>query len=294
MTISFSHKAIGHILEAVDDSDVWMKVSPQVFESFVRPGGDVYALIRGPVNREIVKIDASGSLNENLKVDRGQGGTSANAWPLGALLFNSTNEDHYNSIIQRGENRVIDYNPNQVLSPLYAGEKIYQDSPAGCERWWVSFNGTDPYWDIFTGQACGDEYYQDIGWDYDLLLPVPGWSGWLDVTGPSYWTLVLGNWDGSKYTTEFTDPYYDLRLEPDGTWHANQEPTKIRVTFTGQTYIELFVRDQDEHDIFADVGYKSLEEKDFNYYNPPTDIKYILLRGFPNPLEITKVEMYSP
>lgn len=173
MTISFSHKAIGHLLEAVTDSDVWMRVSPQVFESFVRPGGEVYALIRGPINREVVKIDASGSVNEMLKVERGQGGTSAFAWPLGNLLFNSTNEDHYNAIIQLEESRVIGYNPNQILSPLYAGEKIYQDSPAGCERWWTSFNGTDPYWDIITGAACGDEYYQDIGWTYDLLLAAP-------------------------------------------------------------------------------------------------------------------------
>lgn len=181
MTISFSHKAIGHLVEPATDSDVWMKVSPQVFESFVRPGGNVYALIRGAINREVVKIDVSASINEMLKVARGQGGTTANAWPAGALLFNSTNEDHYNAIIQLGENRTIDYNPNEILAPLYAGEKIYQNAPAGCERWWKAFNGVNPYWDIITGEPCGEENYKDIGWTYDLLIPADPWQKAFDL-----------------------------------------------------------------------------------------------------------------
>ena len=215
------------------------------------------------------------------------------------MLFASTHADHYNSIIQRGENRVIDYNPNEILNPLYAGEKVYQDSPAGCERWWKSFNDTDPYWDIITGQACGSEEYQDIGWDYDLLESTvpPCFSGWLDVTDVSNWSITYGNWDGSKYTTEFTDPYYDLHLfpSPAATWQENQCPTVFRVTFTGQTYIEAYLRDQNDRDLVVDVGYQSLEEKNLDYYDPdPTDLKYMLLRGYPNPLEITKIEFYSP
>jgi photosystem II stability/assembly factor-like uncharacterized protein len=111
-----------------------------------------------------------------LTVARGQGGTSAKSWKTGALIFASTHADHYNSIIQAGACRTITYNPNEVLSPLYAGEKVYQNSPAGCERWWKSFNGSDPYWDIITGAKCGAENYEDIGWDYELLLLGDPWS----------------------------------------------------------------------------------------------------------------------
>jgi photosystem II stability/assembly factor-like uncharacterized protein len=59
---------------------------------------------------------------------------------------------------------------------LYAGEKVYQNAPAGCVRWWKSFNGVDPYWDIITGAPCGLEGYEDIGWDYDLLMPGDPWT----------------------------------------------------------------------------------------------------------------------
>lgn len=234
MTISFSNKAIGHLLEAVTDSDVWMKVSPQVFESFVRPGGNVYALVRGPINREIVKIDASGSLNENLKVTRGQGGTTANAWPMGALLFNSTNEDHYNAIIQLGESRVIDYNPNEILAPLYAGEKVYQNGPAGCERWWISFNAVNPYWDIFTGAPCGAEFYEDIGWTYDLLILGDPWSEkqTLEDPGTSVKWIYSMCYDSSRHYLFAGVKYGGLifRSEDGGdTWTLNKETTNDRI-----------------------------------------------------------------
>lgn len=177
MTISLAHKAIAHLLVAIAIGDTAIKIDAQAFESFTRlQGDDVYAILRGPVDREIVKIDISGSVNQILAVERGHGGTTAKAWPVGTLLFASTHEDHYNALIQAGETRLIDYNPNEILTPLYGGEKVYQTGPAGCERWWKSFNGVDPYWDIITGAACAQEVYEDIGWDYELLMPGDPWS----------------------------------------------------------------------------------------------------------------------
>ena len=177
MTIAISsHKGIGHLLESVGSGDVYLKLTPSDAQAFINVYGDyIYALLRGPINREIVKIDiAASALSGNgiLTVARGQGGTSATAWPVGTLVLCTTNADHYNAIIQRGEYRQIAYNPNEILTPLYAGEKIYQTGPAGCERWWKAFNAVNPYWDIITGAACGNETYQDIGWTYDLLMPI--------------------------------------------------------------------------------------------------------------------------
>jgi photosystem II stability/assembly factor-like uncharacterized protein len=253
MDISFSHKAIGHLLEAVTDSDVWMKVSPQVFESFVRPGGMVYALIRGPVNREVIKIDASGSLSENLKVARGQGGTSAFAWPLGALLFNSTNEDHYNSIIQRGQNRIIDYNPNEILAPLFAGEEIYQNGPAGCERWWKSYNGVDSYWDIITGAPCGEEVYTDVGGDYPVLVaPGPLWT--LKGSAPQASAEGLLYDAGGERLILGTGPNAHIYTSDDGgqTWIFRID---IRAAQPFSRYATAFASDPHHGTIVVGAGY---------------------------------------
>lgn len=177
MTIGFAHKAAAHLEVAIGTSDTALVVDPQAFEAIIRtPGTSIYAILRDPVNREIVKIDVDASYSPVLTVTRGQGGSTPSAFKVGALLFASTHADHYNSILQRGFNRTIDYNPNEILTPLFAGEKIYQDGPAGCERWWKSFNGVDPYWDIITGVKCGAENYEDIGWDYDLLMIGDPWT----------------------------------------------------------------------------------------------------------------------
>jgi hypothetical protein len=300
MTIGFAHKAVGHLAQAIGSSDTTLVLHSMEYEPVLSAqGAEVYLMLRGPVNRELVKVNIAASVwGSYLTVARGQGGTSAVAWPVGSMLFATTHADHYNAIIQRGTNRTIDYNPNEILTPLFAGEEVYQNSPAGCERWWKAFNGSDPYWDIITGQACGDEEYQDIGWDYDLLESTspPCFSGWLDVTDVSKWTASLGSWDGSAWDTEFTDPYNDLQLlpAPAETWFANQCPTSFRITFTGETYIECYLYDQSNRLIFNDVGYQSLEEKTINYYNPPEDFNRLLLRGYPGALEITKIEFYSP
>jgi hypothetical protein len=168
--ISLPQKATTHLLYAIAPSDTQISIRINEFDQILSYDGDVYLMLRGPVYRELVKVDQSlSSWGNYLKIARGQGGTQARAWPRGALLFATTHEDHYNSILQAGESRTIDYNPNQILSPLYAGEKIYQSGPSGCERWWKSFNAVNPYWDIITGDPCAAEEYTDIGWTYDLL-----------------------------------------------------------------------------------------------------------------------------
>jgi photosystem II stability/assembly factor-like uncharacterized protein len=170
MSIALAHKAVAHLVVAISDTDQSLMVELQAFQSFIRVDGDYhYVMLRGPAARELIKIDIANSTDGILNVERGQGGTIAIAWPAGTLLFNSTHEDHYNSIVQRG-GRTIDYNPNEVLVPLYAGEKIYQDGPAGCERWWKSFDGINAYWDLITGDKCGNENWTDIGYGYDILI----------------------------------------------------------------------------------------------------------------------------
>jgi photosystem II stability/assembly factor-like uncharacterized protein len=182
MTIGLTHKAVGHLKEAILLTATEITLILNEYEQVLAAPDDVYLMLRGPVYRELVKVDLSASVwGQYLTIARGQGVTSARAWPVGTLLFATTHEDHYNSIIQAAGNRTIDYNPNEILTPLYGGEKVYQTDPAGCERWWKSFNGVDPYWDIITGAACGEENYRDIGWTYDLLLPALPWQMEFDL-----------------------------------------------------------------------------------------------------------------
>lgn len=187
MTVAISHKGIGHLVTAIEETDTTMILSPGDAQAFTNVNGDSnYALLRGPIDRELVKIDVSASQSENgiLTIARGQGGTSAEDWPAGTLVLASTHADFYNSLLQSGKVRTIDYNPNEVLNPLYSGEKVYQSGPAGCERWWKSFNAVNPYWDIITGNPCGEpeEEYVDIGWDYDILISkIPDLAAWVEL-----------------------------------------------------------------------------------------------------------------
>jgi hypothetical protein len=177
--IGFTNKAVAHISAPITAEATQISVHDLEYSAILSAyGNSVFLMLRGPENRELIKVDIDasvwgGPLSNYLTVERGQGGTTAQIWPVGSMMFATTHEDHYNEILQRGESRIIDYNPNEVLSPLYAGEKVYQNSPAGCERWWISYNDTDSYWDILTGDACGDEYYQNIGFAWDLLLAAP-------------------------------------------------------------------------------------------------------------------------
>lgn len=237
MTIALAHKAAGHLKTAVSSSDTSFVVDVQVFEDFVRvTGDDIYVMLRGPVNRELVKIDVAGSVSPVFTVARGQGGTIAVAWPVGALIFPTTHEDHYNSITQAGYARTIDYNPNEILSPNFAGEKIYQSSPAGCERWWKSFDGVNPYWDIITGAPCDTELYEDIGWTYNLLLPGPTWEAkfdntkWEQSAAEPYgvWNAGQSRWEAEAYPPLPTNDW--LSITPIGGWEVGYEPDAFRVT----------------------------------------------------------------
>jgi photosystem II stability/assembly factor-like uncharacterized protein len=254
MTIGFAHKAIGHLLAAVGTSDTELKVDSQVFESFIRiPGDDKYAILRDPVNREIVKIDIAGSTSPILTVARGQGGTSAKSWKTGALIFASTHADHYNSIIQAGAYRTIDYNPNEILSPLYAGEKVYQNSPAGCERWWKSFNGADPYWDIITGDPCGSEVYKDIGWDYDLLMPGDPWSMAYDLvpTTESPSRIYSAAYDATNHDLYVGTQPAQIWKSSDGgsTWAMVKE-----ISTESLSYVYCLLHNPTDDTLFAGTG----------------------------------------
>lgn len=177
MEYDFKNKALTHITAAISAVALTLPIFPGDYSSVLGGTEPIMMILRGPEYREIVKVDpGTSSWSNYLTVERGQGGTIARAWPSGTLLFASTTADAYNNMEQTGQNRIVDYNPNQILAPYYKGEKIYQSGPAGCERWWKSWDGINPYWDLITGVKCGAEGYEDIGWNYDILIAAAEWS----------------------------------------------------------------------------------------------------------------------
>jgi len=134
-------------------------------------------------------------------------------------------------------------------------------------------------------------------------VPPPSWSGWTDFTDPVYWTVTEGSWDGSKWVTEFTNPYHDWMVIPLGTgplgeWWANAKPTLMRITrVAAGSQVECYVKDTNNGDLVADPIYNNLEEKTLFYdLSPggPYDMASLQLRSFPNPMDVTKIEFYAP
>ena len=175
--VDFKRKVFTHLIAAISSTALTIAIFPGDYGDALGGENEFYLILRSSTAREIVKVDVGASVwGEYLTVARGQGGTVAAAWPVGTTIFASTIAEGYNNMLQEGTNRIIDFNPNEVLTPLHKGEKVYQSAPAGCERWWKSWDGTNPYWDIITGEACGAEQYTDIGWTYNILKDASAWS----------------------------------------------------------------------------------------------------------------------
>lgn len=172
MPFIFNNRAVTHLIKSVTASETELRINQAEFEQFNRYGADpddfMFCVLRGPTDREIVKIipdEANYAPDPYLVCERGQGGTVAQDWPAGTLLFLSTTADHYESLFQPDGTRQIDFNPNGVISPNYRGEKILQY--AGCQiRWWQSFDAVNPYWHLIAGLPCGDEEFVDPGWGF--------------------------------------------------------------------------------------------------------------------------------
>ncbi|GAG45866.1 unnamed protein product, partial [marine sediment metagenome] len=109
MPFIFNNRAVAHLEKAITDIETQLRIPLAAFEQFNRYGAGadafMFCVLRGPVEREIVKIipdQSNYGPDPYLVCERGQGGTGSQAWPAGTLLFLSTTADHYSSIIQRG------------------------------------------------------------------------------------------------------------------------------------------------------------------------------------------------
>ena len=238
MSILFNNRGVSHLSAPIGSGDTEIRIPWPDFSQFTRPGaqaGDtMMGILRGPIEREIVAIDLvnnfDGTTDKYLKVVRGQGGTSAEDWPAGTLLFLSTHADHYSVCYQPDGTRQIDFNPNGVISPAYRGEKVLQY--AGCAvRWWMSFDDTNPYWQLITGEPCIDEVYQDPGWGFKVWFSAAALCWDSRLTDASWTPGADTTWNAGAQQWETTSADKWLYLNaPNGGWEVDYRPWLLKIT----------------------------------------------------------------
>ncbi len=144
MTVIVSNNAKSTLIEDIDTDDTQIFIPLGDYETFLRNSGDhMYAVLLDVDDKELIKVDlaASGvhqrkiaggveSYSGGLVVTRAQGGSTAAAWKAGAIIYNNVTEGLLNEIRQQSVCRNIDYNPNAILSPAYANERVYQSDLA--------------------------------------------------------------------------------------------------------------------------------------------------------------------
>jgi hypothetical protein len=306
MSFLFNNRGVSHLSLPVTDSDTELRIPWEDFNSFMRSNARavdrMMAILRGPIEREIVEIDLnnsfSGTTDKYLKVTRGQGGTISEDWPAGTLLFLSTHADHYEACFQPDSTRQIDYNPNGVLAPDYQGEKILQYS--GCAvRWWQSFDAINPYWHLIAGEPCVGEEFIDPGWGFKVWIVTVAQcleqhfdnSNW---TGAAFWP---GSWDGTKWVH---NQYF--RLDAIGAWADGYRPSLIKVklqNFCERGAFQLFDTDDNviaENDPwnFSQINLGTEGRLWHIDWSNGLDIKQIYVQGiFTDPEALTDIEFYT-
>jgi len=210
-----------------------------LFSNWVTGSEFYMTLVDASANREIVKVTAiSGS---QLTITRGQGGTDARAWPVGSLIEQRPTKDDMAAFIQPAAFRTVAYNPNGVISATYPGEKVYQTDAGACKkRWWK--NVTSNLWQLIAGTICDGEIVDTDPESPTYGYIIKGWTAYFDNT---CWQPFggLGSWDGSEWDASWHAAgggFYELVLEEIGTWAVSLgEPSQMRLTFTGASYLDI-------------------------------------------------------
>jgi len=240
MSFIFNNRGVAHLTQGISALDTQIRIPLETFAQFNRAGARasdfMFCVLRGPVDREIIKIipaQSNSPPDQYLVCERGQGGTGSQAWPPGTLLFLCTTADHYSAVLQREDVRQVDFNPNGALTPNYQGEKVFQY--AGCEiRWFMSFNAVDPYWQLIAGEPCPNERY--------TLPPGFPWPVW---GVPGQLTFIDVDDQGNEYHGVWTQGGYIIAGCSDGglrtyTADGNGNLTYVAFDFQGGHYVDVW------------------------------------------------------
>ena len=118
--------------------------------------------------------------------------------------------------------------------------------------------------------------------------------GWVAHFDNSDWEISsLGTWDTDHWDSELFGSDYWVLLGDIGTWASAYRPTKIRVTFTGQTTLVLTLADGlgGETDLVSDEAATSGEEFEITWGEG--DIATLNFQTDAGNFVITNIEFYE-
>lgn len=218
----YANKLYAHLAAAATNSQTTLTFYPEEIASLLsswNAGSWLFLCLMSPDGTvEIVKM--TGLSGHTLTVERGQGGTTARAWPAGTLVASRVVAEYLERFHQRGDFRSGAYNPNGTLEGQYTGEKFYQTGPAaGQKRWWINTIGTK--WRLLTGLPYGWEVRDENG--YWVYMPI-----WTEYSDPSLWTPNNVTWQAGDgfWRTDFNTTG---SLTVNGSWADGETWPDIRI-----------------------------------------------------------------
>lgn len=149
--LRFNNKAYGNIKGGISAGDTSIELYPGHTIDFTADWNipeEMYLTITdAESNVEIIRT--TGWSGDTFIVSRGTDGSTARAWPDGAVITQRLPAAALNNFIQK-EYRETAVDPNGILTADYAGEKVYQ---TGQKIWWKNRSGTD--WQLIAGKIQG-------------------------------------------------------------------------------------------------------------------------------------------
>lgn len=139
---------------------------------------------------------------------------------------------------------------------------------------------------------------EGIDWISFYLTSIEAYQGdkpanWVEHWDDSDMDSYYGSWDGNKWPSTEDKSYPDeeiVELDVIGSWADTYRPTKIRVTFTGVSTLDMLAPSTNPSERIVDGNYSSGEEITLNWTDNE-DFSYIVFVEDNNtPFAITKIE----
>lgn len=202
--------------------------------------GEIFYAVITNADRDLEVVKVTNISGNTLTVERGQDGSTAQAWCRGSVIAQRLTAAVLDSFIQKEGFRTIYFNPNGLLTGDYPGEEVYESGSEACStRWWKNIDTSR--WRLMAGTTCDYNYVDVDGF----------------VQGQAEYPMYIfgGESSGTEYQTTW-------EYDPD-TWTAKTDmPAPERITPSGCSI---------EDKCYSFGGYGVAYYQDCDEYNPSTN-----------------------
>lgn len=149
----FNNLAYSNTAQKISATDLTIPLIPLGGASFSGwdPGKELYLTLTN-ANKDIEIVKVTDIFNDSLIVERGQDGTTAQAWEMGTIICQRGVAADFSGFLQKGVFRTDAVNPNGVYQVNYPGERFYQAGTTECtKRWFIGVEGT--IWNVLAGDS---------------------------------------------------------------------------------------------------------------------------------------------